>query len=258
MSSLNGKVALILGASTHGGIGEATARAYQQAGAKLVLSARRLDACGEIARAVGGTALSCDVTKEAEVAALVASTVKTHGRLDVALVVAGGHANEPFDAMQADTLRRLFELNVVGPMYFIKHCARAMQPGASIIVVTSHSAQLTTVGVGAYGCTKAAAERLVEVAAFEYSAKGIRVNSLSPSMVETPMSEPALKMRAGLREGFERETPLGRLANVDEIAAGALWLADDKCFTTGDVIRVGGGIHLRRFPAPSDFAPRRG
>jgi NAD(P)-dependent dehydrogenase (short-subunit alcohol dehydrogenase family) len=256
MSILEGKVALILGASTHGGIGEATARAWKDAGARLVLGARRLDACAEIARSVGGSALCCDVTQESEVAALVAGTVKAHGKLDVALVVAGGHANEPFDLMQAATMRELFELNVVGPMYFIRECARVMQPGGSIIVVTSHSAQLTTVGLGAYGCTKAAAERLVQVAAFEYGNRGIRVNSLSPSMVETPMSEPALKNRAGLRAGFERETPLGRLAHVDEIAAGALWLANDKCFTTGDCIRVGGGIHLRRFPAPSDFASR--
>jgi NAD(P)-dependent dehydrogenase (short-subunit alcohol dehydrogenase family) len=256
MSSLNGKVALIVGASTRGGIGEATARAYQRAGAKLVLSARRLEACGEIARDVGGTAISCDVTKEDEVAALIAGTLKAYGRLDVALVVAGGHANEPFDTMQADTLRRLFELNVVGPMFLIKHCARVMQPGGSIIIVTSHSAHHTTVGVGAYGSTKAAAERLVEVAAYEYATKGIKVNSLSPSMVETPMSEQALKTRVGLREAFVRETPLGRLADVGDVAAGALWLADEKCFTTGDVIRVGGGIHLRRFPALSDFAPR--
>ena len=248
MSSLNGKVALILGASTRGGIGEAAARAYQRAGARLVLGARRLEACGDIARDVGGTAISCDVTKEEEVAALIAATIKTCGRLDITLVVAGGHANESFDTMQADTLRRLFELNVVGPMFLIRQCARVMPPGGSIIIVTSHSAHHSSAGIGAYGSTKAAA--------YEYAAKGIKVNSLSPSMVETPMSEQVLKTRFGLREAFVRETPLGRLANVDEVAAGALWLADEQCFTTGDCIRVGGGIHLRRFPAPSDFASR--
>ncbi len=250
MSQLTGKVALILGASTRGGIGEATAKAYAREGAKVVLSARRLDGAEQIARELGGAALRCDVTKEEDVAALVASTLATQGKLDIAMIVAGGHASEPIDTLQADTLRRLFELNVVGPALFIKYCARAMQPGSSIIVVSSHSAQLTTIGISAYGSTKAAAERFVEVAALEYAAKGIRVNSLSPSMVVTPMSEWSLNNRPGMLEGFVRETPLGRLCTVDEVAAAALWLANDQCFTTGDRIRIGGGIHLRRFPLP--------
>lgn len=253
MSTLNGKVALILGASTRGGIGEATARAFSREGARLVLSARRLEGAEEIARELGGKAVRCDVTNEDEIAALVAATTSAYGRLDIAVNVAGGHASQPIDTLTSETLRRIFEINVVGPALFIKYCARAMQPGGSIIVVSSHSAQLTTIGIGPYACTKASVERLVEVAAFEYGAKGIRVNTLSPSMLNTPMSEPALK-RPGLRRAYEKETLLGRLATADEVAAGALWLASDACFTTGDRIRVGGGIHLRRFPLAEEYS----
>ena len=202
---------------------------------------------------VDGKAVRCDVTNEDEIAALVAATTSAYGRLDVAVNVAGGHASQPIDALISDTLRRIFEINVVGPALFIKHAARAMQAGGSIIIVSSHSAQLTTTGIAPYACTKASVERLVEVAAFEYGSKGIRVNTLSPSMLDTPMSEPALK-RPGLRRAYERETPLGRLATADEVAAGALWLASDACFTTGDRIRVGGGIHLRRFPLADEYA----
>ena len=250
MSMLNGKVALILGASTRGGIGEATAKAYVREGAKVVLSARRLEGAQAIAHELGGSAVPCDATKEADIAAAVKATLDAHGKLDIALIVAGDHANEPFDSIKMDTLRRLFEINVIGPTLFIQHCTRVMKPGSAIIVVSSHSAQLTTIGIGPYGATKAAAERIVEVAALEYGPRGIRINILSPSMVATPMSAPSLQNRPGLQQGFEKETPLGRLATVDEVAAGALWLASDQCFTTGDRIRVGGGIHLRRFPLP--------
>lgn len=251
MSLLKEKVALILGASTRGGIGEATAKAFAREGAKMMLSARRLDGAAAIARDLGAQAVRCDATQEADIAEAVDATLAAFGKLDIAMIVAGDHANEPFDNIKLETLRRLFEVNVVGPTLFIQRCTRVMQTGSSIIVVSSHSAQLTTVGIGPYGATKAAAERMVEVAALEYAARGIRINTLSPSMVATPMSAPALQNRPGLREGFESETPLGRLATVDEVAAGALWLASDQCFTTGDRIRVGGGIHLRRFPLPA-------
>ena len=252
MKVLDGKVAVILGASTRGGIGAATARCFTRAGAKVLVSGRRLEGAQEIAAEVGGMAVRCDVTREEEVAALVAAATSHYGRLDVAVNVAGGHASEPLDALTPETLRRIFEVNVVGPALFIKHCARAMQPGGSIVIVSSHSAQLTTVGIGPYACTKAAIERLVEVAAFECGTRGIKVNTLSPSMVYTQMSEPALN-RPGLRQAYEKETPLGRLATTDEVAAGALWLASADCFTTGDRIRVGGGIHLRRFPLAEEY-----
>ncbi|MET0987495.1 MAG: SDR family oxidoreductase [Steroidobacteraceae bacterium] len=252
MGRLNGKVALILGASTRGGIGEAIAKAYARAGAKIMLSARRVEDAEQIASEVSGKALRCDVTREEDIAALVAATLEHYGRLDVAVDVAGGHASEPFDTLKPETLRRILEINVVAPAMFIKHCARSMSPGGSIIIVSSHSSELTTPGIGPYACSKASIERLVQVAAFEYGAKQIRVNTLSPSMLDTPMSKPALD-RPGLRGAYEKETPLGRLATVDEVAGTALWLASDECFTTGDRIRVGGGIHLRRFPLPEEF-----
>jgi 2-hydroxycyclohexanecarboxyl-CoA dehydrogenase len=127
-----------------------------------------------------------------------------------------------------------------------------MRRGASIIYISSATAELNTPGVAAYGCTKAAGERLVEVAAFEYGTRGIRINSLQPGLLETPLSQPLLQ-RPGVRRAYERETPLGRLANVDDVAAAAVWLASDGCHTTGDRIRVAGGVHLRRHPLPEDY-----
>ena len=127
-----------------------------------------------------------------------------------------------------------------------------MGAGGSIVYVSSAAASLSTFGVAAYACTKAAGERLVEVAALEYASRGIRVNTLQPGMLDTSMSRAALE-RPGVRAAFERETPLGRLATVVEVAAAASWLASDGCYTTGDRIRVAGGVHLRRHPMPGDI-----
>jgi NAD(P)-dependent dehydrogenase (short-subunit alcohol dehydrogenase family) len=252
MGQLQDKVALIIGASTHGGIGEATALHYVREGARVVLSARRLKEAQGVAAAVGAEAIACDITDESQVEQLVRTVVSRLGRLDVLVIVAGGYANQLVDQLTRETLVRIFEVNVVGPGFAIKHAARVMGRGASIIYVSSATAQLNTPGVAVYGCTKAAGERLVEMAAFEYGARGIRLNTLQPGLLETPLSQ-AMLQRPGVRRAYERETPLGRLANVDDVAAAAVWLASDGCHTTGDRIRVAGGIHLRRHPLPEDF-----
>ena len=251
---LENKVALIIGASTAGGIGEATARLFVHEGAKVVVSARRLKEAQGIAAGVGAEALACDLTDESQVETLMQAVFAKHQRLDTLVIVAGAHASQSVDQLTRETLLRCFELNVIGPAAAIKHAARLMHGGGSIIYVSSAAAELNTFGVAAYGSTKAAGERLVEVAALEYAARGIRVNTLQPGMLVTAMSEAAMK-RPGFQRAFERETPLGRLATVSEVAAAAAWLASDGCYTTGDRIRVAGGVHLRRHPMPDEFQP---
>jgi NAD(P)-dependent dehydrogenase (short-subunit alcohol dehydrogenase family) len=252
MQHLQDKVTLIIGASTHGGIGEGTARHYIREGARVVLSARRLKEAEAVAAGVGAEAIACDITDESQVDRLVREVMTRHGRLDVLVIVAGGFASQPVDQLTRETLLSTFEVNVVGPAFAIKHAARVMGRGASIIYISSATAELNTPGIAAYGCTKAAGERLVEIAAFEYGTRGIRLNSLQPGLLETPLSQ-ALLQRPGVRRAYERETPLGRLANVDDVAAAAVWLASDGCHTTGDRIRVAGGVHLRRHPLPEDY-----
>ena len=252
MGQLDGKTALILGASTRGGIGEATARRFISQGANVVVSARRKPELEILAREIGAVPFECDVTDETQVETLVKRAFGLHGRLDVLVIVAGAHASAVVDQLTRDALLATFELNVVAAALAIKHAARVMSRGGSIVYVSSAAASLSTFGVAAYASTKAAGERLVEVAALEYASKGIRVNTLQPGMLDTAMSRSALA-RPGVRAAFERETPLGRLATVDEVAAAAAWLASDACYTTGDRIRVAGGIHMRRHPMPEDF-----
>jgi len=252
VGQLQDKVALIIGASTPRGVGAATARRFVADGARVVVSARRRDALERVASEVGAEAVTGDITDESQVAALIDTVVERHGRLDVLVVVAGGYASQSVDALTREALFGTFELNVVGPGFAIKHAARVMGRGGSIVYVSSAAASLGSFGVAPYACTKAAGERLVEVAALEYAPRGIRINILQPGMLDTDMSNAALQ-RPGVRRAFERETALGRLADVAEVAAAAAWLASDSCYTTGDRIRVAGGVHLRRHPMPDDF-----
>lgn len=252
MGMLEGKVTLIIGASTQAGIGAATGARFVREGATVVLSARRLAEATAVAHSIGASALACDLTRETDIEALVRGVVDQHGALHALVLVAGAHGSQTVDQLTRDTLLRCFELNVIGPATAIKYAARAMTAGGSIIYISSAAAELNTVGVAAYGATKAAGERLMEVAALEYAPRGIRINTVAPGMLVTEMSAAAMQ-RPGFRDAFERETPLGRLASVDEVAAATTWLASDDCFTTGDRIRVAGGVHLRRHPMPEDF-----
>jgi NAD(P)-dependent dehydrogenase (short-subunit alcohol dehydrogenase family) len=249
---LHNKVALVIGASTQGGIGEAIVQAFAREGAYVIASARREPEARAIAAVVGGEAIACDITNEDQVEAAIKYAKSLRDRLDCVVIVAGAHASQLVDDITRETLLRNFELNVIGPAFTIKHAARVMNRGGSISYISSAAAALSTVGVSAYGCTKAAGERLVEVAALENAPRGIRINTIQPGMLDTPMSSAALQ-RPGFRRAFERETPLGRLASVTEVAAAAVWLASDSCFSTGDRIRVAGGVHLRRHPTPEDF-----
>jgi NAD(P)-dependent dehydrogenase (short-subunit alcohol dehydrogenase family) len=252
MQPLRNKVALIIGASTPGGIGAATARRFVADGAHVIVSARRREALDAVASEVGATAMTCDVTDERQIEALVGAAFSARNRLDVLVIVAGGYASQPVDQLTREVLLGTFELNVIAPALLIKHTARVMGRGGSIVYVSSAAAELSSFGVAPYACTKAAGERLVEVAALEYASRGIRINFVQPGMLDTAMSTAALR-RPGLRRAFERETALGRLAEVTEVAAAAAWLAGDDCYTTGDRIRVAGGVHLRRHPMPDDF-----
>ena len=103
-----------------------------------------------------------------------------------------------------------------------------------------------------YARTKAGVDKIVQIAALEYGGKGVRVNSLSPGLIRTPMTEGFFKMESAI-DAFIRETPLGRMATADDVAYSALYLASDRCVATGDLIRVSGGAHTRRIPTYSEM-----
>ena len=252
MGKLAGKSAVILGASSEKGIGEAIARMFASEGANLTVSGRNKSALDALAKDIGGSACPCDISDEAQIQALFAHASSTFDGVDIAVNAAGVNMPGAIEGLTRDTLQTLCDIQFIGPALFIKQAAAAIEAntsgfGGSIMSLSSVTAELTGAGLGAYAATKAAIDKLVKVAAVEYGPRNIRVNSISPGVTPTPMTKSVFETPS-MVSAFKKETPIGRLATPEDVAFAALYLADDRCIATGDNIRVSGGIHLRRLP----------
>jgi NAD(P)-dependent dehydrogenase (short-subunit alcohol dehydrogenase family) len=243
------KVVLITGATS--GIGKVSALAFAESGAKVVISGRR-EAEGQAVvdeiKAAGGEAkfIRADVAKEADVEALIAGTLATFGRLDVAFNNAGIESLGPIPDVNEADYRRVFDINVWGVLVSMKHEIPAMvkSGGGSIINTSSVAGHIGMAGASIYIASKHAVEGLTKTAALEVAKQGIRVNSIAPGPIVTDM----LDRFAG---GLESDTakylsslvPLGRLGESREIAQPVLWLASDaSSFVSGQSIIVDGGL----------------
>ncbi len=242
------KVILITGATS--GIGRVSALAFAASGAQVVVSGRRevegLAVVAEI-KAAGGEAtfLRADVAKETDVAALVAGTLETYGRLDVAFNNAGIEWGGPLTAAGEADYRRIFDINVWGVLSSMKHEIPAMLKtgGGSIINTSSVAGSIGLPGASVYIASKHAVEGLTKASALEVASQGIRVNAVAPGGIVTDM----LDRFAGGRESelakyLTSLHPIGRLGLAHEIAQPVLWLASEAAsFVTGQIIKVDGG-----------------
>ena len=252
VGKLTGKSAVVLGASSEKGIGEAIARMFASEGANVTVSGRNQGALIALSKDIGGSACVCDIANEQQIEALFNHTVSAFGSVDIAVNAAGINMPGAIEGLTRESLQTLCDVQFIGPALFIKQAAaaiekNALKSGGSIISLSSVTAELTGAGLGAYAATKAAVDKLIKVAAVEYGSRNIRVNSISPGVTATPMTEQIFDTPS-MVSAFERETPIGRLATPENVAFAALYLADDRCIATGDNIRVSGGIHLRRQP----------
>lgn len=246
-SSFTDKVALVTGGTS--GIGKATAIALAAAGAKVVLSGRREPEGNAVVAeitAAGGTAsfFKADASVESQIAALVAFTVKTYGRLDLAFNNAGVELTGPVtDANYAD-YQRVFDLNVWGVLASMKHEIPAMlAAGGGAIVNTSSAVGLVGMpGVSIYTASKHAVEGLSKATALEVAKQKIRVNTVAPAVIETEMFDrfaPAPEQR----EYMASLHPVGHFGQPDDIARAVLYLLDPaNTFLTGTHIAVDGGL----------------
>lgn len=246
MGILEGKVAIVLGASAPGGSGWAIARRFAEEGAKLVVGARSEGPLQELARLTGGIAQVCDVAKEDEVQALVARASDAFGGLDVAVNAAGLPMGGTIANAPIEDARAAMEVNYFGCVHFIRHSAAAMKNGGSIVLFSSLAAAQPMEFVYAYGCAKAATDCLVRYAAIEYGPKGIKVNSIMPGPIRSDMAS-GLWAVSGMEEAYVREIPLRRIGEPEDYADAALWLAGPS-FVNGVNLHISGGNHLMRMP----------
>jgi NAD(P)-dependent dehydrogenase (short-subunit alcohol dehydrogenase family) len=245
---LSGKVAVVTGGAS--GIGRSVVERFVAAGARVVVGDLDEAALASLAAASGDDVVTvrCDVSAEADVEGLVETAVERFGTLDVAFANAGiGSAQRLVDADLAEW-SRVLEVNLTGPFLAIKHAARRMGRGGSIVVTASLNAVQPGAGMGAYCSSKAGVAMLVQVAALELGPAGIRVNAVGPGLVRTPLTEGAFLLPA-IVGGYEENTPLGRYATPGEVAGLVAWLASDEAsYVSGSLYLIDGGAHTMRYP----------
>lgn len=245
--------AVVLGASKEGGTGWAIAQTLRRHCGHVTVGARRHEGIGKLARAIDGTAVPCDVTAEDQVGAFADAAVEAgHGPIDTAILVAGEGVRGQIDDIAEAELQRAIALNLTGPVYFVRHMARRMRDGGSIVLMSSIAATNPWPGYFSYGSAKAALQALVKYAALEYAPRGIRVNAVIPGPIDTPTASATLS-NPNLRKAVFREIPLGRTATTHEVAEAAVWFATGAPWITGECMHVDGGMHLRRPPFPDEL-----
>lgn len=244
---MDGRVVLVTGASS--GLGVGFAEAVAQAGADVVLAARRadrLESTAEKVRALGRRALSVptDVSDPDQCAALVSAAMDEFGRVDVLVNNAGVGTAVPAGRESPEEFRRVIDLNLNGVYWAAQAAGRVMKPGSSIVNVSSVLA-ITTAGLpqAAYSASKAALLGLTRDLAQQWGARrGIRVNALAPGFFATEMTD---QYDEDYLSKMQERIVLKRVGQLPEISAALLWLASDaSSYVTGQTIVVDGGFTI--------------
>lgn len=240
------KVAIITG-STYG-IGKATAIAFAQRGAKVVLSdwMEDVDTLATIQQ-LGGEAIfiSCDVSDEASVEALVAQTLQHFGRLDYAFNNAGIEGEQgPAAVCTNDNWHKVIGINLTGAWFCMKHQIPAMlKSGGGAIVNNASVAGLVGVqGIPAYVASKHGLVGLTKNVALDYAKQGIRVNAVCPGVIHTPMIDRFTGENQQVLEQLKSGQPLGRIGQAEEIAEAVVFLCSESAsFMMGQALAIDGG-----------------
>lgn len=253
MGIVSGKIALVTGAAA--GIGRATALKFAAEGAKVVVSDVVVPGGEEtvaMIRANGGEALfvGADVSKTADVTALIAGTVAAYGRLDCACNNAGIEGViAPFTEQTEENFDRIIAVNLKGTFLCLQAEIAQMltQGGGAIVNLSSVAGLIGFPGLSAYVASKHGVNGLTKNAALEYAKQGIRVNSVCPAGIDTRMLDSLAEQATGgtmtSRQMMDGLHPMGRIGTPDEVADLIVWLCSDKAsFMTGAHVPVDGGF----------------
>ena len=245
MAKLDGKIALISGGTS--GIGAETAKLFQSEGATVVVTGSS-ERSVEAAKAAmpGIEVLVSDAGNVAATKALVDQVKARHGRIDVLFVNAGIAKFAPIELIDEAFYDSQFDLNVKGAFFLLKHAIPVIPDGGAIILTASVAGSSGGLGGSTiYGSTKAALRSFGRTFAKELLPRRIRVNTISPGPIVTPILDKngfTPTQKDSFIEGAKTRIPLGRTGTVAEVAAAALYLAADATYTTGSELFVDGGL----------------
>ena len=247
MSKLDGKVAIVTGASK--GIGAAIAKALGAEGASVVVNyASSKSGADQVVRAItekGGKAIAvkADVSKADDAKALIDDAVKAFGRVDVLVNNSGVYEFAPLEAITEESFHRLFNTNVLGLLLVTQAAAKHLPEGGSVINVGSAVSRITPADSAVYTATKGAVDAVTGVLSREFGKRKIRVNSINPGMVETEGTHSAGFIGSDFEKGLASQTPFGRVGQPDEIADIAVFLASKESrWLTGETLIASGGL----------------
>lgn len=232
------RVAVVIGGAS--GIGAAVAARLKGEGLRVIVA--------DLTAVQADEVIAVDVSDEESVVRLFDRVLSEHGRLDVVVNSAGVSTLGLIEELDAAEFRRVVDVNLTGGFLVLKHAGQRLGQGGSMVSLTSLNARQPGTGMAAYCAAKAGLAMLTEVAALEWGPRGIRVNAVSPGLVITPLTAPALDI-PGIEQDYLENMPMGRAGTVEDVA-NAVWFlcSEESSWMTGEVLDLNGGAHLQRYP----------
>lgn len=240
MLKLNGKVAVVTGGGS--GIGLAIARRFVEEGAYVFITGRRQVELNRAVMLIGRNleAVQGDVTSIADLDRLYETVGTRKGKLDILVANSGVSEHSKLEDITEEHFDKTFDLNARATLFTVQKAVPLMSKGGTIVLIGSIAGSIGASGYGTYGASKAAIRSYARTWTTEFADRGIRVNTLSPGPIDTPMFE---EVTDEVRKALTALIPLGRLGLPEEVAAAALFLAsDESSFVAGAELCIDGGM----------------